>query len=198
VVAAFTHFGTSIFLGVWMGAGALTLVPRKFLAWRYMPRTLLIFGVAAGLSLGASIVIYPQPFERLVLELTGGASTIPQVFLFKILYWLTMGLLTIALGSQMVKAAVDCGPFGYAYAITLGRFALPMVCSTCVFLVVSSFTLVNVTEWGNRILVSLLELAIILITLRGRANYLTLLMSMLLLANEARAFVPYWGLDPPV
>jgi hypothetical protein len=198
VLASLTHFGTSIFLGVWLGAAFLTLIPRKFLAWSYTPRALLLLGLGFGLSLGGVIVAFPQPFESLAVDLAGGVYSTPQTFLLKTLYWLTLGLLTFGVGHQLVKAAQGCSAFGYAYAVVLGRFALPLICSACIFLVVSAFSIIQITEWGNRLLASLLELALILITVRGRANYLTLLMALILLANAARSFVTYWGLAPPV
>ena len=197
-VASFTHAGTAIFLLVWLGAGSLSIIPRKFLAWKYLPRSLLVFGVGAGLALGAIIVLFPQPFQNLVVELAGGAYATPQSFVLKTLYWLTLGLVTLALGNQLVSVGRGCSPFGYAYTIALGRLALPLICSTCIFLVVGGFRTGEVIEWGNRLLVSLQELAIILITIRGRANYLTLLIAVLLLSNEARSFLSVWGLAPPV
>lgn len=198
LLALFTHSGTSIFLGVWLGAGALTVIPRKFVAWRYTPRALLLFGVSAGVSLGAVILVFPHPFEALVVALTGGLYATPQTFIWKTLYWLTLGTLTLALGNQLVTVGRGCSPFGYAYAISLGRFVMPLVCSGCIFLVISALRTGEVIEWGNRLLVSLLELALIVITIRGRANYLTLLIALILLANESRSILPYWGLAPPV
>jgi hypothetical protein len=150
------------------------------------------------MGVGAIVVAFPKPFQDAVVEIAGGAYATPQLFGLKIIYWLTLGALTFATGGQVIRAAQGCTPFGYAYAIILGRFALPLMWSACIVLVLTSFATVEVTEWGNRVLVSLLELAIILITVRGRANYVTLLISMLLLANESRAFLPYWGLDPQV
>jgi len=198
ILGTLTHFGTAIYLGIWCGAAFLNFIPRRFLGWRYTPRALILLGIGGGVALGGTILLFPGPFVLLVVELAGGAYATPQLFGLKIAYWLTLGLLTFVAGSQVANAAKGCGPFGYAYAIVLGRLVLPAIFSACVLLVLTSFATVEITEWGNRLLVSLLQLSIILITIRGRANYLTLLISMVLLANETRSFLPYWGLAPPV
>jgi hypothetical protein len=198
VLGALTHIGTSIYLLSWCGAGVLTVIPRKFLNWRYTPRVLVLLGISAGVALGTTIVFFPRPFESFRLEIAGEADSTPGIFGLKVAYWLTLGCLTFATGAQVARAAKGCSPFGYAYAITLGWFVLPMIFTTSLLLVLTAFRTLEITEWGSRLLVSLLQLSIILITVRGRANYLTLLMAAVLLANESRSFVPYWGLAPPV
>jgi hypothetical protein len=198
VVGALIHVGTAIYLGIWFGAAFLAFIPRKFLEWRYTPRALLLLGIGSGFALGSTIIIFPEPFKSVLIELAGAAYATPQLFALKVVYWLTLGILTFATGGQVLNAAKGCSPFGYAYAVVLGRFVLPLIFCASVVLVLTSFATVEITEWGNRLLVSLLQLSIILITIRGRANYLTLAISIILLANEARSFLPFWGLDPPV
>jgi hypothetical protein len=198
VIGAMIHIGTAIYLGMWLGAAFLTAIPQKYLNWRLTPRALILLGTAGGLALGIIITVFPQSFVNLVVELAGGAYASPDIFVLKIMYWGVLGVLTYITGGQVVAAARGSGPFGYAYALILGRFALPLIFSTTGFLVVTSFSTPEVTQWGVRILVSMLQLALLIVTLRGRANYVTLLFSTLLLVNESRAFLTTWGLTPTI
>ena len=76
--------------------------------------------------------------------------------------------------------------FGYAYALTLSYFTIPVVYIICISLVFRDFYLPAITSMFVRLLFSSLELGILITAMRGKVQLSTLLISGALLANQIR------------
>jgi hypothetical protein len=189
LVAAFTHFGAAIFLLGWLAASMFHLSPDAVLGGRRLRLILMTVAISIGVGGALEMFRYARQIEFVAEDF--GADTNAMVIsgTAKYIYWIVFGAAVTATTAQLLGAAQGARKFGYAYATCLGAFLIPMLYAVCLTLVFGRFDLPIVTSAVIRLLWSSLELGLIIIGLRGRANLLTFLVACVLILDESRLYM---------
>lgn len=184
-VAPLMHSGAALFAGLWAMAAALSIIPR-LVTWRGLPWLLLGAGLLAGASAAAWISASASTLEFSLRDLgiDTDAETIGGVA--KDIYWLANGVAVLILWRELLRAAHGAGRFGGAFAIGLGSLVLPAVYTVCLVLVFRQFYLPAVTSMAIRLLISSMQLALLILGLRGRVNLASIGIASALILDQAR------------
>ena len=186
VVAVFIHVGTFILLLVWVVALGLRLLPAGLLNFRLLPRWLTSVAVLSGVTIGIFITQNAIFFERTLRQLGVVADSAVTVNAWKYLYWVVMGIIVIVVRMQIANAHRDSKDFRSLYALTLGAGLVPLLYTICVFTIMTQFSMAAVAAMQIRMLLTALELSLLVIVMRGRANALTGLVAATTLADQMR------------
>jgi len=190
-LAAAIHFGAAIFIAVWAVAGAQAALARTVLKPGFQ-RLLLIAGV--GLGLGAAFLFLRDGAAvRFILQDHGvDTSASPVGGPAKYAYWLANGAMVLVIRRQLLDAA---GPrrFGFLYAGALGSFVAPLLYALTLFMVFTGFAVPALTSMVIRLLFTVMELSLAVVMLRGRATWLTVLVTVAMIADRVRLLGPGEG-----
>lgn len=188
ILAAAIHFGAVIFSGAWTVAAAQALFGRRVEAIGYQ-RLLFVVSAAAGVGL-AWFLEHDSAAIRLLMEDFGvNLSAFPAGGLVKYAYWVLNGGLVLVIRHQLLNAA-GSRQFAFVYAGTLGSFVLPMLYAVCLVLVFTDFYIPALTSMVIRLLFTSMELAIIIVVFRRRANLVTLAVTLVMVADRVRLLLP--------
>jgi hypothetical protein len=182
-VAPLIHAGIASLSGVWLIACALVWAPRNVLTSRWLHRAVGLSALAAGSYLALAVISNGEAIAAYVAGLGVETSAIAQGGTIKIGYWAALGGVVFVLGRQVL---VCDGKLTIAFSIALGVGLLPLAYGFCLVLVLANFYVPAVTSMGIRVLITGLDLALVTVCLRGRANKLTAGVMIFMLADELR------------
>jgi hypothetical protein len=186
VIAVFIHVGTFVFLLVWVVALGLRLLPVGPSNFRLLPGWLTSAAVLGGVTIGLFISQNAQLLERALRQFGVAADGPVTVSAWKYLYWAAMGVVVVVIRMQVASAHRDSKDFRSLYALTLGTGLVPLLYTTCVFTIMTQFKMAAVAAMQIRLLLTALELSLLVIVMRGRANALTGFVAATTLADQMR------------
>lgn len=189
LAGAFMHAGATLFLVAWLAASALALASPRILRARQLAAVLLVLGVGLGAAITAVVFRYSQTLDFALQDL--GADTTAKAIggFWKYAYWVAIGFLTLIARHQLLDAARGSRKFGYSYSIIIGSFILPLTYTVCLFLIFSRFYLPSLTTLSIRFLFSSMQLGLIVIGLRDKANLWTFNIASVLLLDAFRLLI---------
>ena len=182
-LAPLVHAGVAPLSSVWLIACALAWVPCKILTSRWLRESIGLIALTVGLSLAAAVIANGDPIGVYIAGLGVETSAIAQGGPIKIGYWGALGVVMLVLGRQV---SVCEGKLALAFSILLGVGLIPLSYGLCLGLVMANFRIPAVTSIAIRVLITGLDLALVMICLRGRANMLTAGAMLFMLADELR------------
>ena len=189
IAGTLTHAGAGIFVLAWAVACGFYFGPARLLGSKGVRDALLLVGVALGVAVTAAIFQFSQ-FLEFSLQDIGTDTTVDATGgIWKYLYWLFNGLLMLLTRHQLLSAAWGSRKFSYSYATVLGSLIIPLIYTTCIMLVFSNFYLPIITASATRLLFSTMEIGLIIIGLRGKANWMTLPIALALVADQFRLLI---------
>ena len=186
LIAIFIHAGAGLFTGVWLLAAALFLAPDWVLGGRAFPTFLTGLAAAVGFSLAFFVLNNASTLEFLLRDLGADTSTEAVGGIWKFAYWLGNGAIIFVVRRQILRSAHGSTKFGFAYSTVIGAFVLPAIYTICVTLVFGLFYLPAVTSFMIRLLISSVQLSLLIVGLRGRADLYTLGVAAASLADQTR------------
>jgi hypothetical protein len=182
-IAPLVHAGIASLSGVWLFACALTWAPWKVLKSQWLQNAVGLSALVAGSCLALAVTANSETVAAYAASLGVETSATVQGGAFKIAYWAAVGVVVLVLGRQ----ALACdGKLALAFSVALGVGLLPFAYGFCLGLVLANFNVPAVTSMGIRVLFTGLDLALIMVCLRGRATGLTAGAMVLMLADELR------------
>lgn len=186
LMAVLMHFGALLFVVCWAVASVLYLAPDRLLGGKGARTSLMALGLALGVAMSVAILAFSKVLE-LALEDLGSDTTAPAIGgAWKYVYWIVNGGLVLLVRQQLLNAAWGSRKFGYAYATVLGSVVLPIIYTVCIILVFNQFYLPVITSAAVRLLFSGVEAALLVIGFRGKANWLTAAIAVILIADQLR------------
>jgi hypothetical protein len=186
VIAVFIHVGTCVLLLVWVVALGLRLLPIAPSNFRLLPRWLTSTAVLGGVAIGIFISQNAQLLETALRQLGVTVDDPVTVSIWKYLYWGAMGIVVVVIRMQIASAHQDSKDFRSVYALTLGAGLVPLLYTTCVFTIATQFKMAAIAAMQIRLLFTALELSLLVIVMRGRANALTGFVAATTLADQMR------------
>jgi len=190
IIAAFTHLGTGIYVALWLAAVGTSRLGRKSVGSARFGMLILCISIVIGLALGF-VFLRNSYAVRLFLQDTGvNISGYVVGGTLKYAYWLVVGGLILTVRHQIRRSVMDMSEFQLAYATCLVSGVLPSLYVTCIALVFSNFYTPALTTMVIRLLFTGIELALVLVVVRGGATFMTLLVAFVMLADRARIIVP--------
>jgi hypothetical protein len=183
VVAPLLHVGVASLSGVWLVAWLFSWIPQDRLSSRRLHQVVGIGALAAGVCLALATIENGNIVGAYFSDLGVETSAVEQHGTIKIVYWTILGLVAFVLSRQLqnVEKKIDL-----SFSIALGMAFIPFAYGFCSCLVVGRFVIPAVTSMGIRVLFTALDCALIIICLRGRANWLTVGAMSFMLADELR------------
>jgi hypothetical protein len=186
VAAAFIHAGTSALLLVWILALCLRSLPIGPSGVRLLPRQLTTIAVASGITIALFINQNAQSLERILRQLGVTADESVTAGTWKYLYWVAMGIIVIIIRAQVTTPHRELRNFRSMYALALGAGLMPLLYVICVITVMTQFRVAAVAAMQIRMLLTAIELSLIIVVVRGRANALTGLVAAATLVDQMR------------
>jgi hypothetical protein len=189
-LAALIHWGAVAFSLNWLAAALATELPNRPRAWRRLPRLLLFVGVLFGLICAVTVSLNGEALQDLSTRYSGMGAVVTEGRSLKYLYWALLGGAVFLISKQVTGASHGASKFAYAYALVLGRFLMPLSYVTCATLVFINFPFGAVLELFTRGMSSIIELALFIILVRGRATIWTAVAAAAMFANQLRSIIP--------
>lgn len=189
MISGAIHSGTVLFLGNWLASASLWVLPSRALTGWAIQNILLFLAVAIGVALALTVLHNATTVSFLLEGFGVDQSADAKGGLWKYVYWLAYGVTVLVVRHQVVLAASGTLRFPYAYATTLASFVLPLTYAVCLALVFTHFYIPAFTSMAIRFLFTCLELALIIIALRGRANLVTLAIALASIADQSRLLI---------
>jgi hypothetical protein len=186
LVAVFLHVGTSAFLFAWAAALAIWALPDRVIAGRRFTVWLTAGGVAAGLIAATLIVGDAEALEYGLRDFGVDTSEAVVAGFWKYLYWIAMGGLVLVTRDQLIRGVRGGGRFGYVYGCVVAAVLLPMLYVVCMVLVFARFEMVAVASMAIRLLLTSLELALMIIAVRGRAAWVAGGLAVVSIVDQGR------------
>jgi hypothetical protein len=185
ISSAFIHAGTCVFLLVWVVALCLRLLSigrsNPHLISKYLTSSAVISGIAVAVLINQDAQFLERTLRH--LGVTGDGPV--TVSAWKYLYWAAMGIVVVVVRAQVADANREFKYFRSVYAVVLGAGLVPLLYVMCVITVVTEFT-ATVAAMEIRMLLTALELSLVTIVMRGRANALTGLVAVATLTDQMR------------
>jgi hypothetical protein len=179
------HVAEGVFLALSAPALIASLIPRVIADWR--TRWVL---TALSVALGVTAVwALNRLGDTLLWELRDYSidiSASPTTGLWKDAYWLFNGAAVLVLRRQVLGAIEGARPFALAWATGLVCGVLPALYSACFILATTGFAIPAVTSIAIRLLYTSMELALLIIALRGRMNLITVALAVAMMADRLR------------
>jgi hypothetical protein len=186
LLAALIHSGTAIFVLAWLLAAALPGLSGAPLARRRVGLWLTVGALALGVGvawlISRNAVALEDSLRDFGVDNSGGVAA----DLWKFLYWLAMGGVVAVVRKQVIDAAAGCGRFGERYATVIAAGLMPTVYVVCLLLVFSRFDSAAVVSLSIRLLLTTLELGLMIVAIRGRANWITAGAAAVSIVDQAR------------
>jgi hypothetical protein len=180
------HIGTVVFLAIWLAAAGFIRVKGPILAGRLFQRWMLILAVAVGVTSGLILIRSTAAVGFLLHDYGVDTSAYVQGGLRKYLYWVATGGLLLLIRAQVLDGVRGTSKFAYGYATALVSGALPAVYAVCLILVFTNFYIPAFTAFFIRLLFTCMELSLVIVVLRGRADWATLGVALAMLADRVR------------
>jgi hypothetical protein len=186
VTAVFIHAGTFVLLLVYIATLGLHFLPirpsnDRFIA-RLFTSTAVAAGIVAAIAIGQNAQFFDHTFRQLGVTADGPVT----VSAWKYLYWIATGVVAFIIRAQIVNAFQAFKDFRSMYAFILGTAAVPFLYVICVISVLTQFEVAAVVAMQIRIFLTALELSLVIIVVRGRANALTGLVAAATLSDQMR------------
>ena len=163
------HAGLAPLSVVWVAAWA----PWKVPSW------LLTAGsVAVGVAMALLSITHGDEVRAFAASIGVDVSAQVQGGWLKALYWGTLGFAAWVLRVQLID--------GDRFDGVLGGVLLPGAYAFCATMVVAEFATPAVTSMGVRVLITAMDLALLRVCLRGRANWATAAVTVGMLLDELR------------
>ena len=182
-VAPLVHAGVASLFGVWLIACALVWTPGNILKSWWLREAIALSALAVGCCLAITVIANSETVGAYVAGLGVETSAIAQGGTLKIGYWAALGAVVLVLGRQIL---VCDNKLALAFSMALGVGLLPISYGFCLVLVATNFYVPAVTSMGIRVLITGLDLALIIVCLRGRASKLTAAVMLFMLVDELR------------
>jgi len=184
VLATAIHFGTGLFAAIWVIAASQTALGTRVLS-RGFQHLLCVTGLTAGLGIALLMLGHDQTL-RLALR-DYGVNTSAEAIggLWKYAYWFLNGALVLVIRRQLIFAA-GARQFGFLYATTIGSFAMPLLYALCFTLVFTDFHIPAITSMIIRLLFTTMELSLVVVVFRGRANLITVGVAAVMAVDRLR------------
>jgi hypothetical protein len=189
IVAPLIHAGAALLTAAWFLAMGLFWLGRRALASRLLISALTVSAIGVGALVALEIFRSVGAVEFLRRDIGIGETPWVQAAGWKYAYWALNGLIVMVLRHQILDATNDMDGFPRAYAVSVGAIILPLAYAVCAVLVFGNFNLLAVTSVMIRLLLTSLELAVIIICLRGRGDWLTAGIAAAMLADRARLII---------
>jgi hypothetical protein len=180
------HAGAAVLAGTWVVALTLMTLRDQILASRIVHSTLLFLGVASGVGIGI-FTIYHTAEIRYFLGSYGvnvHAKNISSVT--KNLYWILNGIFSLKIRSDLIRALAGTQRFAFCYGSSIASFAIPLMYTVCVALVLSGFETPAMTSMMIRIFFTFTEIGVLIIALRGKLNFATAAITAFMLVDRLR------------
>jgi hypothetical protein len=169
LIAPLIHAGIAPLSAVWLVAWS----PRRVPAW-----ALTIASVSIGLALALLTIAHGDEVATYAASLGVDVSARVRGGWLKLGYWAALGGATWVLRARLA----DGDRFGEA----LGSGLLPAVYVFCAALVAAGFATPAVTSMGVRVLITAMDLALLRVCLRGRADVASAVVMVGMLCDELR------------
>jgi len=186
LVAALIHSGTAIFLLAWLAALTVRGGDGPPRGRRRLALWLTVGAVAVGVGVAQLISLDAAALEDSLRDFGVDNTGAVEADAWKFLYWLAMGGLVIVVRNQVIGAAGGCGAFGESYATVIAAGLLPMVYVVCLLLVFTRFDSAAVVSLSIRMLLTTIELGLMIVAVRGRANWITAGVAAVSIVDQAR------------
>ena len=189
VVAAIIHAATLIFSAAWIVAVFVRLAPEKILGSRRLQHGLLFAALCVGGVLAITLLRNIDAVKFLLQDF--GVDRHAEAFgaLGKYLYWAGNGILAFFVRGQLIAEPRTTPKFAFAYATAIGSVLLPMTYSVCLVLVLTNFEMGAVVSMAIRLFFTTSELAMVIILMRGRTNFITLCIALAMIVDRVRLMV---------
>jgi len=174
-IASLIHIGAACFLFVWLCA---TLFPARSSTSNPLPNQgwLLSAGTVLGVGLGVLILKNPEFVEKLLRDIAENPGRDVNGGLFKNLYWIANGAMLLEIRKQVSIPNSEFGGIARDYSAILGSVLMPALYFICIILVFDQFFIPGVTSMFVRLFLTSMQLALVIIGLRGTGNWVTLLL----------------------
>ena len=184
-IAILIHLGTFIFLITWVLALGLWIVPGRVLRSRSFSGCVTLISTLAGIITGFLIRYNAQTFEGVLGDIGVTASQPVTINFLKFVYWILVGVAVAVIRLQLVS---DNRPhkLEYTYGQTLAAGMLPFAYAVCTEIIFTKVEYAAVAAIAIRILLGVIELSLLIVLLRGRANALTGLVGIGLFVDQVR------------
>jgi hypothetical protein len=189
-VAASIHVGAAAFLLTWILALALAPVDKRWLDVRSLSAILTVIGAAAGLSIALWAREHPYDVSTYLSDFRVDNRVGVEGNTAKTGYWIAMGVGMLILRHDLLRLMSTGTPTVRAFLVLLGAVllqALYMIAATLVFI---EYNLASVASLAIRLLLTAMEVAFVVIALRGGMRPLTALVLVLSVIDRARLLTP--------
>ena len=186
-IAALTfHSAMMLFTGAWIISLALLALPNRILVDRNLRKGMLGASLVFGVGLGTFIISHATQLRFLLGDFGVNVHVKAQGSSAKYLYWLLNGVLVWKVRDDLGNSLVGIRRFGYCYGTVIASGAIPAMYAICVTLVVSNFSLPAFTSMAIRLFFTATEIGVIILALRGRANFATVSIAIFMLLDRLR------------
>lgn len=188
-IAVALHIGTAVFLLIWLFALVLAWTPSRFLTGTAVHWLLLFGAVFLGVAMAVLVIHYSTALGFLLQDFGFDRSAEPIGGALKYAYWALLGGLILSLRHVMVERMDAPRPFGFAYASVIASGAMPALYTLCAILVFTNFYIPALTTLAERLLYSVIELALVILMLRGRGGWVVWMTAVVMIAVQARLLI---------
>lgn len=185
-MAASLHVGAAVFVVIWALALILAPLEGRWVRIRDVGPFITLFGVLLGLGIALWARQHPYEVSDYLSDFRVDNHVGVEGSAVKTAYWIAMGMGTLVLRRDLMRV-MDTGPAtARGFAILLGAGLLPalyLIAATLVFL---EYNLASVASLAIRLLLTAMEVAFLIIALRGGMRPLAMLTLFLGILDRAR------------
>lgn len=189
-----THQGTAPFLlAAIVGIGCLALPNRALSGW-WPQRLLMVLAIGVGFAVAALCVLNARAVELALVDMTEDRNAEAIIGPLKAVFWVAQGAVMLGLRWQLIEAVRGRSKLAFAFSSVLASFVLPSLYVATAGLVATRYYLPAATAFGGRLLFTAETVALMIVALGGRGNWITLALAAALVAEQVRLMIVTAGL----